>query len=91
MGTVLFWYLTVCKQKLYLYWTDLFEIELFKWVVFTNGPGDSGSIPCRVMPKTQQKVLHAALLSTQNYKVSIKGKVGQSKESSSAFLYTSVW
>ena len=25
----LFWHLTVCKQKLYLYYTELFEFELF--------------------------------------------------------------
>ena len=35
-------------------------------------------------------VLDAALLSTQNYKVGIKGKVEQSREGSSALLYTSV-
>ena len=33
--------------------------------VFTNGPGDRGSIPSRVIPKTQKMVLNAALLSTQ--------------------------
>ena len=49
-------------------------------IVFTNGPGDLGSIPGRVLPKTQQMVLDAALLSTQHYKVSIKGKVKQSRE-----------
>ena len=42
--------------------------------VFTNGPGDRDSIPGRVLPKTQEMVLDAALLSTQHYKVSIKGK-----------------
>ena len=25
----LFWHLTVSKQNLYLYWTELFELELF--------------------------------------------------------------
>ena len=29
--------------------------------VFTNGPGDLGSIPGRVIPKTQKMVLDAAL------------------------------
>ena len=43
--------------------------------VFANGPGDRGSIPGRVIPKTQKMVLDAALLSTQHYKVRIKGKV----------------
>ena len=34
-----------------------------------------GSIPRRVLPKTQKMVLDATLLYTQHYKVSIKGKV----------------
>ena len=38
----------------------------------------------------QKKVLDTALLSTQHYKVRIKGKVEQSREWSSAFRYTSV-
>ena len=52
--------------------------------VFANGPGDRGSIPGRVMPKTQKMVLDATLLNTQHYKVRIKGKVEQSRERSSA-------
>ena len=32
--------------------------------VFVNGPRDPGSIPGRVIPKTQKMVLDAALLST---------------------------
>ena len=48
--------------------------------VFANGPGDRGSIPGRVIPKTQKMVLDAALLSTQHYKVRIKGKVEKSRE-----------
>ena len=58
--------------------------------VFANGLGDRGSIPGRVMPKTQNMVLDAALLNTQHYKVRIKGKVEQSREWSSALPYTSV-
>ena len=58
--------------------------------VFTNGPGDRGSIPGRVIPKTQKMVLDAALLSTQHYKVRIKSKVKQSWEWSSALPYTLV-
>ena len=42
--------------------------------VFANGPGDRGSIPGQVMPKTKKMVLDAALLNTQHYKVRIKGK-----------------
>ena len=55
--------------------------------VFANGSGDQGSIPGRVVPKTQKKVLDVALLCIQ---VRIKGKVEQSREWSSAFSYTSV-
>ena len=48
--------------------------------VFTNGPGDQGLIPGRVIPKTQRIVLDAALLNNQHYKVRIKGKEEQSRE-----------
>ena len=48
--------------------------------VFANGPGDLGSIPGRVIPKTQKMVLDPSLLNTQHYKVRIKGKVEQSRE-----------
>ena len=51
--------------------------------VFFNGPGDQGSIPGRIISKTQKMVLDAALLNTQYYKV-IKSKMEQSRESSSA-------
>ena len=34
--------------------------------VFTNGLGDWGSIPCRVIPKTQKMILDAALLNSQH-------------------------
>ena len=52
--------------------------------VFTDGPGDRGSIPGQVIPKTQKTLLDASLLNTQHYKVRIKGKVEQSRERSSA-------
>ena len=55
--------------------------------VFANGPGDLGSIPGRVIPKTQKMVLDASLLNTQ-HKVGIKGKVEQSRERSRALPYT---
>ena len=58
--------------------------------VFANGPGDLGSIPGRVIPKTQKMVLNASLLNTQHYKVRIKGKVEQSRERSRALPYTFV-
>ena len=43
--------------------------------VFANGLGDQGPIPGLVIPKIQKMVLDTALLNTQQYKVSIKGKV----------------
>ena len=58
-------------------------------IVFANGPGDLGSIPGRVIPKTLKMVLDTFLLNTQHYKVHIKGKVELSKERSSALSYTS--
>ena len=58
--------------------------------VFANGPGDRGSIPGRVLPKTQKMVLDAALLNTQYYKVQVKGEVEQSRERSSVLPNTSV-
>ena len=57
--------------------------------VFANGPGDRGSIPGRVIPKTgggekkkEKRVLDTSLLNIQHYKVRIKGKVEQSRERS---------
>ena len=52
--------------------------------VFANGPGGRGSIP-----KTQKMGLDASLLSTQNYKIRIKGKVEQSNKKSSVLPHTS--
>ena len=49
--------------------------------VFANGSGDLGSIPGRVIPKTQKMILDAILLNTQDYKVKIKGKAEQFRES----------
>ena len=42
------------------------------------------------IPKTLKMVLDTSLLNTQKYKVRIKGKVEQSRESSSTLPYTSV-
>ena len=58
--------------------------------VFVNGPGDLGSIPGRIIPKTFKMVLDISLLNTQQFKVRIKGKVEQSWERSSALPYISV-
>ena len=57
---------------------------------FANGLGDLGSILGSVIPKTLKIVLDTSLLNTQHYKVHIKGKVEQSRETSSALPYTSV-
>ena len=46
--------------------------------VFANGPGDRGSVPSRVIPKTLKMVLLTSLINTQQYKVHIEGKVEQS-------------
>ena len=48
--------------------------------VFANDPGDRGSIPGHVIPKTFKKWYF--LLNTQQYKVRIEGKVEQSRERS---------
>ena len=48
--------------------------------VFAHSRGDVGSIPGRVIPKTQKMVVDAFLLNTQHYKVLIKGKVEQSRK-----------
>ena len=58
--------------------------------VFANGPRDRGSIPGRVIPKTQKMVFDAALLNTKHYKVRIKGKMEQFWECSSTPLHLGV-
>ena len=58
--------------------------------MFANGPGDLGSIPGRVIPKTLKMVHDSSLLNTQQFKVRIKVKVEQSRERSSALPCTSV-
>ena len=57
--------------------------------VFANDRVYLGSIPGRIIPKTLKMVLDTSLLSTQQYKVRIMGKVAQSRERSSALPYTS--
>ncbi len=58
--------------------------------VFTNGPGDLGSMPGRVIPKTEKMVLDATLRNTQHYKVKIKGEVEQFQERICILPYTLV-
>ena len=64
-------------------------IGLMSWM-FTNVPEDRGSIPDRLIPKTQKMVFDAALFNTLHYKVMIKGKVEQSWEWNRALPYTSM-
>ena len=42
--------------------------------MFANGPGDRGSNPGRVIPKTRKMVLGASLLNIQHHKVQLKRK-----------------
>ena len=58
--------------------------------VFASGPGDWGSIPGHVIPKTLKMVLDTSLFNAQEYKVRIKGEVEQSRERSSVLPYTLV-
>ena len=84
-----------CKNKVFIEWVIswgrldsrpiyLFKLSTYQFKVYksgiANGPEDLGSIPGRVIPKTQKMVLDASLLNTQHYKVRIKGKVEQSRE-----------
>ena len=57
---------------------------------FANGPGDLGSIPGRLNPKTLNMVLDTSLFNIQQYKVRNKGKVEQSRERIRTLLYTFV-
>ena len=45
--------------------------------VFTNGPGDTSSVPDQIIPKSQKMELDASLLNTQPYMVRKKDKVDQ--------------
>ena len=56
--------------------------------VFANDPGDLGSIPGRVILKTQKVVHDATVFNIQHYKVKIKGKVEQYRERCSALSHT---
>ena len=67
---------------MYIYvYTYVINIYIYIWLiglvgrVFANGPGDLGSIPGRVIPKTLKVVLDISLFNTQQYKVHIKSKV----------------
>ena len=57
---------------------------------FAIAPGELGSIPGYVIPKTWKMALDASLFNTQQYKLRIEGKVEKSRERSSGLTYTSV-
>ena len=81
------WHIDHCRSFHAKYFNRLIDLV---GRVFANSPGDLGSIPGRVIPNTLKMVLDGSLLNTQQYKVSIKGKVGQSSDRSSTLPYTSV-
>ena len=58
-----------------LYKLEIFGARLIGLVVrvFANGPGDLGSIPGHIIPKTLKMVFDTSLLNTLQYKVHIKG------------------
>ena len=58
--------------------SNIGKVSLKVGRVFANGPGDLGSIPGRVIPKSLKMVLDTSLLNTQQYKVCIEGKEEQS-------------
>ena len=58
--------------------------------VFTNDPGNLGSISGRIIPNTLKMVIDATLLNTQLNKVKIQVKVEQSRERSCTLPYTLV-
>ena len=74
---------------LLLYFYYYRAIGLMSWV-FANGPEDGGSNRRSSPTKDSKMVIDASLLSTQHYKVRIRGKVEQSRERSSALPYFSV-
>ena len=72
----LVWYLGSIKHECLVSIPDIDMIVR----VFANRPGDLGSIPSRVISKTQKMILDISLLINQRYKVRTKGRVEQSRE-----------
>ena len=75
-----------------MFWTIKLYLHSNRFIglvgrVFTNGPGDLGSILGHVIPKTLKMVLDTSLLNIQQYKVRIKGKGRSLKKSSSHLCY----
>ena len=91
------WYLSFFSHSFsFILWSartaksTILQVFFFFFFFVDNGPGDLGSIPGRVIPKTLKMELDTTLLNTQHYKVRFKGKVEQSWEWSSALPYTLV-
>ena len=82
--------LAVIPSKLYVYDIQFNANLLLLDVVFVNGPEHLGSVPGHVIQKSLKMVLDTSLLNTRQYKVSIKGKVEQSRERSSVLPNTLV-
>ena len=66
------------------------SIYIYEGRVFSIGQGDLDSIPGRVIPNILIMVLDTSLLNIQQYNLPIKGKVEQSRKSSSTLPYNSV-
>ena len=79
------------STKFPLYFEPIYRFIGLVGRVFTNGPGDLGSIPGGVILKTLKMILDTPLLNNQQYKVCIKGKIEQSRERSSILTYTLKW
>ena len=79
---------TINKKQNIIIWTSILchstMLIGLEGRVLASSPEDLGLIPGRVIPKTFKTVLDTSLLNTQQYKVSIKSKVEQPKERSSA-------
>ena len=74
-------YIYICIYTyIYIYIYEYQPIGLLGRV-FAHGLEDWGSIPGWIIPNTQQMVLDNSLLNIQHYKVCIKDKVEQSRES----------
>ena len=71
-------------------WTQFSRVISEHFDHYTNGTGDLGSIPGCVIPKTLKMVLEESLHNTHDYKVGMKDKVEESRESSRALPDTSV-
>ena len=64
-----------CRIQIHIYFHNTYILTIIIMVrMFTNGPGDLGSIISRDIPKPQKILFNASLFNSQQYKVWIKGK-----------------